>query len=420
MAGQSLWNRLLAHKFRYVVANVLVSALGFGRNLLFLKALGPADLGQVALMQTIAMMAGFFQLGLINGGYRIYAIGEREQNESINNTLFTFFLALALLALLLVAGGVLDIGGKTVWPETLMIGVAAGIATLASTWINNALIGDGKLGESNAINLIAVFLSLVAGAWSHAFGLWAALISMLIQPLCVVLLALLMRRQSRPTRLQFDWPFVGRILALGFIPYITGIFVLLNHQIERWAITYVLGPAELGRFYIVMLYATIFVLVPVSLLSLYFPRTIRAFEEGRHGDFVRLVRRHTIELLAYLSCAVGMTFTLLPRMLSLYFDKYKGAEALVYLVIPGLVALILCDPASLAFNSAKKLRPLLIYGVLTLVLNAGLLLLVFRLNMFSLEAVAIVKSISNILAFSYLALMLVAFRKNYSRQVRAL
>jgi O-antigen/teichoic acid export membrane protein len=419
VTSQSFWKRLLAHKLRYIAANILVSGLGFGRNVLFMKTLGLADLGQVALMQTIVMMIGFFQFGLINGAYRIYAAGEREQNEEINNSLFTFFLLLAMLALVLAVFCAFAAGGGAVHPETLMIGVTAGVATLVSTWVNNALIADGHLGRSNLINLTAVALSLVVGVMSHTLGLPAALLSMLVQPLCVPLLAVFVHRRLRPIRLQLRLTMVRRILELGFIPFLAGLFALLNQQVERWAITYVIGPEALGRFYVVMLYATFFVLVPVSLLSLYFPRTVRAFEAGRREEFVGLVKRHFAELTAYISAALLVTFLLLSWVLANYFDKYKGAESLVYLVIPGLVAQVLCDPASLVFNSVKRLRPLLIYGALGLLLNSTLLFLVYELNMFSLEAVAAVRSISNATAFTYLFLTLMMYRKKYIRPVAA-
>lgn len=409
-----IWSRIFNIKTHYIAINILISALGFGRNLIFMKVFGLADLGQVALMQTILMMVCFFQFGLINGGYRIYSLGDKKQNEDINNTLFTFFLILTLVTLLLALSGCFGWVGAKIRPETMLIGVAAGVATLVSTWVNNALIGDGKLLASNYINLSAVVISLVFGVLSFKFGLLSALISMLIQPAWVVILVLIFHKSIRPLRLQLDYHIIKRILELGFIPFVTGLFVLLNFQVERWAIIYVLGTEHLGRFYIVMLYSTIFTLVPVSLLNLYFPRTIRAFEEGRHGDFVSLVKRHTMELLAYLVCVVLLTVAFLSWMISSYFVKYQGGENLVYYVIPGLAAITLCDPASLVFNSAKRLRPLLIYGLLTLLLTIVLLWLVYWFGLFTLEAVAIVKSLANIGAFMYLISVFVMFNKRYS------
>lgn len=412
-----IWSRIFNIKTHYIAINILISALGFGRNLVFMRVFGLADLGQVALMQTIVMMVGFFQFGFINGGYRIYALGDKKQNECINNTLFTFFLILTFVAFLFATiGAYFGWIGVKVRLDTMVIGVAAGVATLISTWVNNALIGDGKLLASNYVNLSAVTISLIFGVLSFKFGLWSALLSMLIQPAWVVLLVLVLHKGIRPMRLQLDYHVIKRILELGFIPFITGLFVLLNFQVERWAIIYVLGTEQLGRFYIVMLYSTIFTLVPVSLLNLYFPRTIRAFEEGRHGDFISLVKRHTFELLVYVASAVLITVVFMSWVLNNYFIKYKGTEYLVYYVIPGLVAITLCDPASLVFNSAKRLRPLLIYGLLMLLLTMLLLWLTNWLGYFTLENVAIVKSLANIGAFIYLISVFVLFNIRYSRK----
>lgn len=410
----SAWSRIFNIKTHYIAVNILISGLGFSRNLIFMKVFGLGDLGQVALMQTIVMMVGFFQFGLVNGGYRIYSLGDKKQNESINTVLFSFFLLLTLVALLLGLSGCFDWVGAKIKPETMMIGVAAGVVTLVATWVNNALIGDGKLLASNYINLSAVVISLVFGILSFKFGLWSALLSMFIQPAWVVLLVLILHSEIRPKRIQLDLNLIKQILELGFIPFIAGILFLLNFQVERWSIIYVLGPEQLGQFYIVMLYQTIFTLVPASLLNLYFPRTIRAFEESRHGDFICLVKRHTFELMAYIGSAVLVTVVFLSWMLNNYFIKYKGTEYLVYYVIPGLVAITLCDPASLVFNSAKRLRPLLIYGLITLLLTTLLLWVVYYFGCFTLKSVAIVKSLANIGSFIYLISVFIMFNKRYS------
>jgi hypothetical protein len=67
--------------YLYLLVSVLVSALGLGRNFIFMGYLDLASIGQIAFMQTIVMLVGFVQLGLINGGYRIYASDKPDKSK---------------------------------------------------------------------------------------------------------------------------------------------------------------------------------------------------------------------------------------------------------------------------------------------------------------------------------------------------
>ncbi len=406
---------MIANKIPYIVVNILVSALGFARNLIFLKAFGFADLGQIALMQTIIMLVGMLQLGFVNGAYRIYTIGKSEQNSRINDTLFTFFLLLTFS--ILATGFSLSSSSHAdfIHPETLIIGLIAGVISVVSNWINNALIGDGKLLRSNYINLVAAFLSLGAAIISFEFGLSVALLSMLVQPACVVVFGLFLQKNLRPKRVNLDIGIVKQIFGFGFIPYLAGIFTLLSYQVERWSITYVLGAEALGQFYIVLLYGSVFLLIPVSLLNLYFPKAIRAYEGAQFEVFRHLIKRHFLELFLYLVLMLVGTSLVLPLVVRHYFPKYSDSLYLINYIIPGLVCIVLCDPASLFFNSTKRLRPLLISGSLVLLLGLVLIYVAYMMKIFTLEIAAIIRSITGIVAFAYLLFqMVVSYKKLYS------
>lgn len=375
-------------RYTYVGLNTAVSLLAFGRNLMFMGVFGLADVGQIALMQTIVMLVGFSQAGLISGAFILWAGGDRALNTAMAGVLF---FGKALLALLL-AGGVVVFGADalapTVAPETLVVGLAAGVATLASTWLNNALVADQKLRQSNIINIVAVSISLgLALATLHAQDLRLALAAIAAQPLLVALGALLIDRGVRPASLMPDRTTVAKMLGVGVQPFLGSLAVLAIYQVERWSIAWILGPEALGRYYIVILYLTFFLLVPVALMNINFPKAIRAVDAGETEVFRQIRRRHMLELGVYAVAALGTKLLLLSPVLALALPQFSGSEPLVYLAFGAGLAFVAQDIGTLVFYALRRTGPILVAGVVSL---AGFVVAVVLLQIsghFALETV---------------------------------
>ena len=71
--------------------NIFVSSVGFIRSFLFMRWLDNNELGIISLVQTVMLFLSLFQIGLVNGGYRIFALDKAEQQLDINNVLFSYF-----------------------------------------------------------------------------------------------------------------------------------------------------------------------------------------------------------------------------------------------------------------------------------------------------------------------------------------
>ena len=85
----------------FIIINILVAFLGFVRSFVFMKFLDFKELGLITLIQTGAMLIGFFQIGLINGGYRILALQKTELSEETNNVIFSYFSLLSIFLTIL-------------------------------------------------------------------------------------------------------------------------------------------------------------------------------------------------------------------------------------------------------------------------------------------------------------------------------
>lgn len=364
-----------------------------------MRTLELGDLGQIAMLQTIVVVVGFVQLGLINGGYRLYAGADSSSGSQINNAVMTNLASLSLL--LLSAVLMLQfIGGfsiPNVESETLLIGCFIGVAMMGATWVNNTLIAQGKLGISSVVNLSASATSLLVAIAPGPDKYEMALLAIILQPICLFVLALVIHPPSRPS-IAVDGKLTRRIIEIGFAPYCAGIVALTNFQIERWFIVAELGGEAVGKYYLSIVYWTIFSLVPISLLNLFYPKTVSAYDRRDKQLFNTLVRKHMYVLLSYIVTAVILTYAFLPWALESYLKYYSEQKKIVYLIMPGLIAYVLFDNVVLILQSAKKMTNIFLFTIIALGLNFLMLVWLSASNFFTLELVAALKSVSFVVA----------------------
>lgn len=405
MSRGNLWAILSGSRYSYVMATILVSIIAFSRNLLFMKTLNLAELGQIVLMQTMIMLIGFLPFGLINGAYIQYATQDRETNRRLVSLMGTMILLLLLLCggitLLLVITGVLD---RLILRQTLIFGMAAGVATLASTWLNNALIADRKLLHSNLVNLGAVALSVLVALLSRHHGMTAALASLLVQPLVATIAFLLLIPSLRPHRFELNRELLAGIYRLGAMPFLAGLAVLLMDQIERWAIATNLGSEALGNFYIVLMFSAFFILIPSALLNYYFPMVRENFFAGNMDRVIALVKKHTRDLFLYYLLALTVTAALMQIVVDWMFPEFSAQLYLVYLAIPGLIFLTLRNTSSIIFFSTGKMRPMIWAGGITILLFILAILILVRLQQLSLLSILLVRAGATLAGTAYLLL----------------
>jgi O-antigen/teichoic acid export membrane protein len=402
MALRKALSRLTQAGYTYTLVNTLVSVIAFGRNFLFMKTLGLADVSQIAMMQTIVMLVGFVQLGTLNGAYILFAEQKFDQTRRIVTLLSWYVIALIALAVAAAFAGAGTVFAPLIARETLLIGCFAGIATIASAWMNNLLIVKGALGRSNIINVGAVLVSLALALLSSQHGLGAALLSILAQPLMVVCGALLIDREIRPSIKASDAQTLNKVLALGFMPFLGALFTLASYQLERWTIAVVLGEQALGSFYLVMLYIAFFALIPTALLNVSFPRAMRALQGADNMEFNRIRKRHFNEILAYGAVAAVGTFTLLPLLVENAIPEYQSSVMLTFLVFPSVLIFSLSDNAALVLYSFKNTRPMLFSGLVLLTSYAALLAAAALLDSFSLTSVVILRCVAVLISSGYL------------------
>jgi O-antigen/teichoic acid export membrane protein len=349
-------------QFAYVVVNVGVNLVFLVRSYVTMRSLGYADLGLVALMQAVMLLIGTLQFGFINGGYRLLCEPSAADAARINNLLYSVFSVIALVAGLTAAlsASLLDGRGAI---AVAVLGVLGGLATLARTWIANQLIARGELARLNAVTLRSAILSLGVLALIPWSPLTACIGSLAVQPIAFVAEVLIRDRAARPYALNFDRALVARVLAAGFVPFLTGLLVQFNQLIERWYVAGALGVAALGHLYLVLLCVTLFQLVPTSLEAVFLPRLVRTHAARDDAQLRRVLRQMFGIELAYCALACGAVLFAAHPVLALVLPKYVGDLVYVYAVLPGLIAITLAAPLAMTFNILLRYRSFLVaYG----------------------------------------------------------
>ena len=402
---------LLNEKYVFILINLGLSAIAFLRSFIFMKYLDLFNLGIISVIQTIVLFVGLLQFGFINGGYRIIAKGNNKELIEINNVIYSFFGLLCIfISLLIVLFSAFNYTFE-ISAFQLLYAAIIGLLTITSNWIVNVLLAKQFVSKLNFINFLTCLFVLLSFPLISFFGIWGCLISLLIQPLAVVFLSLFLIEDMRPSAFNFKLSIVTKILSIGFIPFLTGIFTLVNAQIERWSIVGALGIESLGRFYLVFIYSSLFSLIPSSLLNLIYPKAILYYESQNIEDFKKLISRYIKILILYFAIIAVGTFFLLSPFINYFLPKHSQYIKYVYYILPGLFLISLTDPIALIFQTIIRLKPILITYLTSVIINVLLIGGLFYCSAISLDKLAIIRSLVGFAIFVLYYIYYLKYRK---------
>jgi O-antigen/teichoic acid export membrane protein len=395
MARIGLRNALLDDRTAFVTVNVAVNLLIVVRSYVTMRVLDYADLGLTALLQTIVLLVAALQLGVVNGAYRLVCSGSDEETRRVNNLVYTFSAGLAALLFALGALIVALAGGRThAHPGVVMLGIGTGLFTILRTWITNYLIARVQLPSLNLLNAVSGALSIVPLAFVGVYPLPTCLLAIVLQPVVFVVHALSVHAELRPSAPEWSRALFAQVMAAGFVVFLTGVFLALNAQLERWSIVSFLGLEGLGRFYLALLFLNLYTLVPTSLDAIFLPRLVAAYTAADAQRVRADMRRFFHALLLYSAAVAAAVLLLAPPLLQALMPRYLPDLRYVYLLLPGVVLFGLTAPFAIVFNVLIEYRFYFIaYGlgsVLTALLLGGCALL---FGTISLGALSIIKSV---------------------------
>ena len=289
---------VFSNEYRYILVNIFISAVGFVRAFFMMRELDLAELGLISILQTLIMFISLTQFGIINGAYRIYCQKNLINKEKINNSVHSYLLLICLLFVPILF--LLNIFNFTIINyDILFFGLVVGLISLFNNWINNIFIALKKLTFLNHLNFWTSIISLIFALMIPFFGYYFAIFSIVSYPVSYFVYSYFKFPELRPKSTNFDLIILKKILSYGFIPFLAGIFGLLNTQIEVWTITSFIGLESLGEYFLPILISSLFYLIPSSINSLFFPNAVKYFTEGNKILFFSLIKKYYLFIMLY-------------------------------------------------------------------------------------------------------------------------
>lgn len=387
-------------KITFIIINILSSFILFARSILFLKYLPAADLGFIMLFQAVIAMMDLAQIGLLNGGFRIFAVDSNVNHfKAANNSNVTYIILITGILLLFsfFSTSILHIR-----LEIFILAIFAGGFYLLRNWFTNILIARQKLRQVNILNLITAFASAFLAILIFEYGLIGAVISISSTYIVFVAAFLVLHKEYIPNKLKIDKSTFKLMLYYGFIPYLSGIAVLINNQIDRFFIAGVISLEALGQFYLAVTFMTVFNMLPTNLNSLFGPQAINSYSNMKWKNTFR-----TTKIFFWLISG----YTILSALVLLFFgeivvryifpDKVEQLKYL-FIMLPGIMALTLAQPFSFILYVALNLKAILWSNILSLLFYLGLLTILLFYQKFNIENVAIGKSLQGVSVLFFL------------------
>jgi O-antigen/teichoic acid export membrane protein len=376
----------------YLATTVVVNMVFIARSYVALLALDYRDLGQMAVLQTVILLIGTLQFGLLNGGYRLLCSATAAGAQKLVNVAFAMIglIGAATLALGWVAGESL-VPGADRW--IIVIGVVAGIATLLRTWVSNHQIAAGELRLLNLLTMLSCLASMMPLIWLSSAPLELLALSTLLQPALYIALALIFSPKLRPNSPLVDSAVLKSVMATGILVFLSGLLLQLNTQIERYFVIAFLGIESLGHLYISILFLTLYTIVPNALQSFIVPKIVQANNAGDESAVRHLMGRLFQSSIAYCALVVPIYWLLAGPVVALAAPRYLADLQYVTVLLPGLLAFTILSSSAVFFTTVLRFVPqFLAFAAGTVVTIAGMLLPVALGQSLDLTWVTMVKS----------------------------
>lgn len=413
MKPADLCSRIFSASSCFVAVNCFCTFGSVLQYMLFMRLFEFREMGIITLFHTVITLTGMTQLGLLNGGFRIFSQHMPLLEPRVNNTVFSFFGVVFFAALLLLPFHYVMPTGSLIFVSA---GIIVGCLTMMKTWLTNINIAHVNLTQLNWVNLVTTCLSFLFFLLIPVLGVIGGMMVMTFIPLSFCLVFLCRHREMRPFRFTLKKRTVLWILYFGFVPFLTSIMTLINLEIGNLGIKFSLGTESLGKFALVQLYTNCFMLIPSSISMIFFPKMFRAYREKDQLNMSRLCRVFLLLDALYVFCAIAGTILIFPFFIRMLFPKYLESLPFVYCVMPGLcVSTLLMALNSILYVNLIQRPIFYIYGCSVILTMAGILIL-HGTGWMSLFRMALLKCFISV--FIALAIAVYSLMKNHTLRVR--
>ncbi|MFW5803821.1 MAG: hypothetical protein ACOCWG_01160 [bacterium] len=375
----------------YVSLTIATTLIRFIKGFVLMKYLSLEDLGIITLIMAVMGLFSMLQIGFLNGGYRIYSENHKDSKD-VNNIIYSYF----SIIISVIIFGIILMGflGKLNVTELVFALLASffGVLLVLNNWKRSVLISQKRISEVNKLKIAAIIVSFVFLFTVPVWGLYGAILVTFSIELVFYILAVWRTPDLLPTGFNFRFKQYKWVLSYGFLPFLSGVIIAYNMQLETWSIASFLSTEALGRFYLPRLYASLFLLIPVAVNQIFYPDVIKAYTKNDFSTVKRTIKNYFIVNGAVSFFILIITLLFIEKIIGIFVPKHLVGIPYVWLILPGLIIYSMRVPLDLLFYASNILRPFLWSAIVGVCFTTIFLISAGFLEKLSLEYVSIVKS----------------------------
>lgn len=355
-----------------VLAKLSVLVLGAATTVIVARRLGPS--GRGALASSYALITLLSQLGTLGIGSANPYFTAREPRlraHIAGNSLWLagvlgpLMAAVGITAKILLPGALADIS----WPE-LSVGMLAVPVLLCSVFMQNIVLGEGRISLYNGVEvgagLVTVVLLLTILPLAGG-GVLLALSLMLAPQLgALACFAAAVRRHGRLLRPP-DVALARRMLGYGLRAYVITLLAFMLIRIDLLFVNGIQGSRAAGQYSIAVALADSLFLLPAAV-------SVNLFARVARGVADRDLSLGVFQLIAvgYLLLCMLAAVLAGPAISLLFGPAYHPAVALFLWLLPGVYCLGVLEVVANHFAGLGMPRELVLVWLPGLLVNLGM------------------------------------------------
>jgi hypothetical protein len=175
------------------------------------------------------------QLGLLNGGYRIFSV-DNPNKWKVNDIIYSYFSIIGVAIMFGIFGAYLLDFLSYIQLIFAFLATIFGLLLVLNNWNRNILIAQQKLKEINRLELIATLFSFSMLFSVYYLKVYGALIVIFSRELIFYVITIAKNKNYLPRHFALQIKEVKWVLSFGFLPFLAGIIATVNLQVETWSI----------------------------------------------------------------------------------------------------------------------------------------------------------------------------------------
>jgi len=335
------------NSFITLCTSLSILVIGFVRNIILARVLGPSGKGQLDILFTAAMLLVIFgNLGLTNAN--IYFLGKKkEENDSIIGNLLVFCLVCSIILLIIyyvLPQSIFQRGDSAIDSTSRIIASLFIPLILFHMMFIGIFQGKKLFVRYNIFIALQHFLSVLFIILLITFtdlDLLRAVTALVASYVIVDLLIVLSLGKIVTERIRFNGKLLSESMKFGIKSQLGTILQYFNYRLDIFIVNHFHGHEAVGFYGISVVFAEVLSKIPGSVGTILFPTISSKGEIREITKFTEKVCRITLTL----TVTAGIVMMLLGGYFIRFFytDRFASSVEPMILLVPGVAVLSIAN-----------------------------------------------------------------------------